>query len=293
MTITLRKLLNPIDQDRLKTLRRLSGLVSSSGKSSLIIGAFARDLLFYNRFGIGTGVGTNDMDISIEMVSWSDFDVIAGALTDIGFERPKLPAHPEKFADINGVELDVIPFGGICKNSKTLTWPDGSPWNTMGIKEAFENSWCLAIGRNKVNVASASSVVMLKIFALTDRPDDRKQKDVRDIAFILRNYLDIGNRGRLVAGEDKHRFLIESDGDLDTATARLLGFDIGMTLAHDTFLAFEAILEKEATSNSRCVITHELCKHFKGDFKKSRKCMSSLLKGAKEGYSEKLKEETL
>ncbi|MEI6423713.1 MAG: hypothetical protein WCP55_15960, partial [Lentisphaerota bacterium] len=266
MTFTLRKLLNPIDRERLKTLKRVSGLLSSSGKCGLVIGAFARDLLFYNRYGVWTGLGTNDMDISIEMVSWGDFDAIAGKLTNISFRQPRLSVHPEKFTDINGVELDMIPFGDITGESKTLTWPDGSPWNTMGLREAFENSWCLSLGKNKINVASAASIAMLKIFAVTDRPDDRKQKDVRDISFILKNYLNIGNRGCLAEGAEKHHYFREVDGDLDTATARLLGFDMGLILSHDTFSALEAILEKEATSHSRCIITHEMNKYFKGDF---------------------------
>jgi predicted nucleotidyltransferase len=287
MTFTLRKLLNPIELNRLKTLRRLSRLVSSNGRSSLVIGAFARDLLFYNRYDISTGAGTNDMDVTIEIFSWSDFDAIAGKLADIGFKQEKLPEHPEKFADTNGVELDMIPFGGISGNSKTLIWPDGSPWNTMGIKEALENSWSLSLGTDKINVASAASIVMMKIFAVTDRPDDRKQKDVRDIKFILRNYLDIGNRRRLAKGAGKHKFLIEAEGDLDMATARLMGFDIGVMLTHETFSALESILDNETKSHSRCVITHELGKYFNGDFKESRKCLSSLLMGTREGYKGK------
>jgi hypothetical protein len=59
---------------------------------------------------------------------------------------------------------------------------------------------------------------------------------------------------------------------------------MGMILYHDTFSALEAILEKEVISHSRCIITHEMNKYFKGDFNKSRKCVSSLLKGIKEGH---------
>ena len=84
----------------------------------------------------------------------------------------------------------------------------------------------------------------------------------------------------------RHRFLLEAKGDLDIATARLLGLDMGIMLTRETFLKLETILEKETKSSSRCIITHELSKYFNGDFKESRKCLSSLLKGMIEGYED-------
>lgn len=283
MHFTLKQLLNPIDSEHLKTLRRISQIFPDQ-KSALIIGAFARDFLFYHLNGITTGRATNDMDFSIKMISWNDFNDLVKKLEQKGFTQPMLPNHPEKFEDENNVELDIIPFGKISGKTKILTWPDNTFWNTLGIQDALDNSWSLSLGKEQINFANPASVVLLKIFSITDRPDDRKQKDVRDINFILKNYLKIGNRKRLEKGGEKHHFLLESNGNLDSASARLIGYDIGKICRKETVSVLQQILLKETTSNSRCVICHEMQKYFNGSFSESRKIISVLLTGVKEGY---------
>lgn len=279
MIYTLEKLLNPIDQARLETLRKIAKLTETRKTSVLVIGAFARDLLFFNRFGIPTGAGTNDLDFTLNLISWEDFGSFTEELNKQGFKQPALPGHPEKFIDTNKVEIDIIPFGSISGNSKELIWPDGSSWNTQGIKETMEYSWALKLGESRINIASAAAIVMLKIFAITDRPEDRKEKDVRDIFFILRNYLDIGNRQRLGKDGKQYDFLVKTKGDLDLATAMLIGYDIGEIVDKDTFELLKAILVQETTSNSRCFICHELRKHLNGSFGNARDGLKSLLAG--------------
>jgi predicted nucleotidyltransferase len=285
MNYTLKQLLNPIDPERLKTLERITEIFPEQ-QSVLVIGAFAREILFYHLNNISIGRATNDMDFSIKMISWDDFSALVEKMEKHGFTQPMLPNHPEKFQDENSVELDIIPFGKISGDSKILTWPDRTLWNTLGIQEALDSSWSLSIGKQRINFANPASIVMLKIFSVYDRPEDRKQKDVRDINFILRNYLNIGNRKRLEQGEEKHCFLEEADGDLDNASARLLGYDIGAICSEETFDALTEILERETSSGSRCYICHELQTYYYGSFNVARNIISSLLQGVKEGYQE-------
>ena len=288
MIYTLKQLLNPIDSDRLETLNKIAGIIAGNHKSSLIIGAFARDLLFYHLHNISAGTATFDMDFSIKMISWNDFDAMAEKMDKLGLKQTKLPDHPEKFIDGNGVELDLIPFGEICEDSKELIWPDGTPWNTLGIVEALKHSWSLDLGKTRLNIANAAAIVMLKIFAVTERPDDRKHKDVRDINFILKQYLNVGNRERLMEGGGKHQFLNdEAPGELNKVATRLLGYDIGKICSQETFSELDEILKWEITSKSRCVINHELRKYFNGNFNEARKILSLIRSGIKEGYQEK------
>ncbi|MCK9304105.1 MAG: hypothetical protein M0P27_01745 [Bacteroidales bacterium] len=167
----------------------------------------------------------------------------------------------------------------------TLSNPiDQSEWTVTGFQDALNNALMLSVfcenGKTHyIPFVSAPALVMLKIIALNDRPDDRAQKDADDIAFVIRHYLEIGNRARLKAHPDSD--IIASVGsDIELASATLIGRDMREMASPDSSEYILKILDAEIESNSRCYLTrgikNELCK---GDFNRARTILKSLRAG--------------
>jgi predicted nucleotidyltransferase len=38
---------------------------------------------------------------------------------------------------VSGITVDIVPFGGIEREDRTVVWPDGSVMNTLGFAEAL------------------------------------------------------------------------------------------------------------------------------------------------------------
>ena len=234
---------------------RLADVLEAENVKALLVGAFARDMLFYHCHGIPAPRATMDIDVSVQVASWEEFGRVSNALKRSGFTSHQAEGHPEKLQDPAGQEVDVLSFGGIAADGKTLVWPDGSPWSVLGLREASGSALLLPLGpATSLRFANAASMVYLKAIAVYDRPEDRRAKDVADIAFVLEHYLDVGHRPRLATGGSDHDTLAEADGDLDLATARLVGRDMGRHVEQDCFDRLTEILTAETESRSRCVI---------------------------------------
>ena len=74
MTATYDKLLNPLELAKADTLHRLYSVVGSM--PVVLLGAFARDLLFYHVHGIEVPRATMDIDTCVQMASWEDYDAM-------------------------------------------------------------------------------------------------------------------------------------------------------------------------------------------------------------------------
>lgn len=88
----------------------------------MLVGAFARDIWFWNLNGKDTIRRTEDIDISMAFPNWDSFREGSKALQDIGFTVPD-PTCPEKLIDPETHQkLDLIPFGGLSADGKTIKW---------------------------------------------------------------------------------------------------------------------------------------------------------------------------
>ena len=201
----------------------------------LLLGAFARDLLFWHVRGIQCPRLTMDVDVVVQMKSWAAYHEFREALIDAGFGGEE-KAHPEKLHDgATGVEVDLLPFGEIAEDGMTVVWPaDNSRWSVVGIQDAYEHALEFEIVsaglRHAIKFISLPALVLLKIVAVYDRPEARFKKDTSDIGFVIRKYLEVGNKERLehFPHDDIYR---EVGTDLDRATARLLGAVVGRMAA--------------------------------------------------------------
>lgn len=251
----------------------------------VLVGAFARDLIYYHAHGIALAKATFDIDISIGVTSWAEYRRAADALIELKFKN-ETPGHPEKFTDINGQEVDLLPFGGLAEDGKTIRWPeDGSPWTISGIQEAFDHAWRFSGGSYELRIAPPCALIYLKLFAAHDRPEARKNKDTADIHFLLKHYLDVTGKGRLLSGGGDADVMPKTGGDLLHAAARLAGRDMGHILTAVSAGVLSAILRTETESRSRCPVAHAMTPHCGGEFREAR----ALLKALRDGFKDACK----
>ena len=277
-------LLKPISEKPERTLFRVATLANSRGLPALLCGAFARDVLFWHMHGIQTYRATMDVDISVQVRDWGTFDALGEDLRRNGFGNPD-EDHPEKFVDQEtGQYVDLLPFGELSEDGKTIVWPqDNTLWSTVGLQDAFEHASHLEVksGEEVLQLALASvpAFVMLKIVAVHDRPEDRYKKDSTDIGFVIHSYLDVGNKDRLKVPPNDD-IMAAVDGDLDLATAILLGRDVAALASVATRDHVLGLLDSEVTSGSRCYLSRGLQKSYcRGDFSRARKLLQALAEG--------------
>ncbi len=280
MKNTFSTLLKPLNPAKVETLQRL--YTATETIPVVLLGAFARDLLFYHLHGVEVPRATKDIDTSVQMSSWENFDAVCRKLLELGF-RNKSPLHPEKFTDTNGQEVDMLPFGSLSEDGKTITWPaDNSPWTISGIQEAYDHALLFRQVAFEFRIIPPAAMIYLKIFSTCDRPRDRKKKDSADINFVLTNYLTATGKGRLKSSGSDGDIMEKVKGDLERAAAWLAGRDMAGIVSAQTAGDLLGLLRKETEGTSLCPIAHELANYHEGKFARSREILKSLRDGFEE-----------
>ncbi len=280
MTHIYDELLKPIDPIKVETLQRLYSGIGSI--PIVLLGAFARDLLFHHIHGIEIPRATMDIDISVQMATWNNFRTACAELKRLGFNNDN-PDHPEKFTDTNGQEVDMLPFGSLSKDGKTIIWEaDDSRWTISGIQEAYDHAWIVKLENIELHVTPPCALIYLKIFSTHDRPGDRKKKDAVDIHFVLTHYLKVADEKRLRSGGIDDDIMGIENGDLVRATARLAGRDMGRMLLPQAAEELDRILGIETDGRGRCPIAHELAGFHDGQFQRARGILRSVRIGVEE-----------
>ena len=284
MTSTCVRLLESLEEPKRITIFKVARLAGEEGTPLLLLGAFARDILFWHMHRIEPGRRTEDVDISIQLPDWAAYDAFARRLHGAGFTSPDA-SHPEKLLDtVTRQEVDLLPFGEIADNGRTIVWrEDNSPWSVVGLQDAFEHSLQLPVEsdgiRCEIPMVTAPALVMLKVVAFHDRPEARSNRDGTDVGFVIRRYLDIGNRARL-ANSDAD-IMDRTGDDIDLASAMLLGRDIKSMCSEETREYVLGILEREVASGSRCPLVRGLARGFEGEFARARSLLALLAEGMK------------
>lgn len=253
-----------------------------SGRPMVLVGAFARDLIYCHAHGMAWPKATFDIDISIGVASWTEYRQACDALLKLKFRNAN-SEHPEKFTDANGQEVDLLPFGGLAEEGKTIHWPmDGSRWTISGIQEACDHAWRFSGKAYELRVAPPCALIYLKLFAAHDRPEARKNKDALDIHFLLAHYVNVANKARMLSGGSDADVMPKTGGDLMLASARLAGRDMGQILTAVSADGLAAILRTEAAGRSRCPVAHSMAACCGGEFGKAR----ALLQAVRDGFEE-------
>lgn len=147
------------------------------GVEVLVIGAVARDILIRHLLGARPERATKDVDVAVAVADWGAYDGLTSAL-----QRSSGPSH--RFV-VDGVDVDIIPFGRIESPGRTITWPDEMAMDVHGFAEAHRQAVVVRLpGGLEVRVASLAAQSALKVLAWRDRCHEG-DKDAIDLRTIL------------------------------------------------------------------------------------------------------------
>ena len=259
----------------------------------MLLGAFARDIWFWHLNGKDTIRRTEDIDISMAFPNWDSFREGSKRLQDIGFTLPD-PKCQEKLMDPETrQELDLIPFGGLSEDGKTITWyGDQRQWGIIGFEDSYNAADLLPLGAPPgaaIRIATLPAIVTLKIMSFYERPAERKKKDGADIGFISTEYLSVPLHTECLLHGPEKDIMTEVDGDILLAGCSLLGRDMARLASDTTRKKVLEHLAHEMESRSSCILTQELKTYTKGNFAKARNLLAHIYEGYQSVCSPKTK----
>lgn len=195
----------------------IDDVLKNKGIPYYLIGVSAIALEMIKK-GIKPARGTKDIDFAIMISSLDQFEEVVNELEEDGFNKVEAPwtmFHPEY-----DVVVDLLPFGEIEEN-KTIGFNDRyTDLHVLGFKEVMKDSKEYEIEDRVVHVPPIPGMVILKLVAWSDRPEDRGN-DPYDILRVIEHYYDLEFDTNML----EHFDLIPEDDEFDDRmfSARILG----------------------------------------------------------------------
>ncbi len=147
--------------------------------------AIALELL---KEGIKPSRGTKDIDFAIMISSMKAYEHVGVALEAKGFH--KVAAPWTFYSKTFDVAIDLLPFGEIEENFKTGFSERYTDLHVLGFREVLEDAVTVEIEEKIVNIPPLPGMVILKLIAWSDRPEERED-DLADILRIIQHYYDL------------------------------------------------------------------------------------------------------
>ncbi len=168
--------------------------------------------------GIKPSRGTKDIDFAIMIASIQEFEAVVEALLKYGFNKVEAPwtLYNDKF----NIAIDLLPFGEI-EEKFTIQFNERyTDLHVLGFSEVLQESGTVQIEEKSLKIPSLPGMVILKLIAWSDRPEDR-DNDLYDILRIIEHYFDL-NFDEIV---EHHNDTFPKEDDLDQfkIAARVLG----------------------------------------------------------------------
>ncbi|MEX2367899.1 MAG: hypothetical protein WD510_00205 [Balneolaceae bacterium] len=179
------------------------------------VSAIALEML---KKGIKPARGTKDMDFAIMISSLNQFEEVVNDLENVGFNKVEAPwTLVHRGYD---VVVDLLPFGEIEENNTVGFNERYTDLHVLGFKEVMKHSREYEIEDRVVHVPPIPGMVLLKLVAWSDRPEDRAN-DPYDILRVIEYYNDLEFETNMV----EHYDLIPEENDIDERkfSARILG----------------------------------------------------------------------
>jgi predicted nucleotidyltransferase len=233
-----------VDTAVLGVVRRIFAAAHDSKTRFFLAGATAREILLRHVFGRSPGRQTLDVDFGIAVESWQQFETLKSALVRHAQFNPH-PKQKQRLIDTtNGVVVDLIPFGGVERDS-SIFWPPDEDivMRVTGFSDALRSAVPVEVAPDLVvPVVSLPLLLVLKLFAWSDRRAERR--DASDIYTLMHEYGDAGNDDRLYG---EHLDILEQEGfDFVPAGARLLGIDVAVAISEGTREQITQLLRSES-----------------------------------------------
>ncbi|MCK4947194.1 MAG: nucleotidyl transferase AbiEii/AbiGii toxin family protein [Candidatus Aureabacteria bacterium] len=210
-----------------------------------LIGAKARDCILEYHYDIRSPRVTEDIDIAVLVPDWEKYKTLTDALLATSkFSKEK---QKQRYA-YNDTLIDIVPFGPISGKNKEVKWPPECEviMSTFGFEEIYKHAITLRLRDNPildVKMPTIPGLAIMKLISWSERNSPERQKDAKDLLFIMKNYEDAGIESRLY---EKESSLLEEEGfDNQLAGIRLLGRDMAKISNADTLEKIKEILSNE------------------------------------------------
>ena len=138
--------------------------------------------------GVKPGRGTKDIDFAIMISSIDEYERLSTSLEEKGFKKVKAPWT--FYSDKYNIAIDVLPFGEIEVRDMVRFKGRHADLHMLGFQEILEESVPVKIEEKIANVPPLPGMVILKLVAWSDRPEERTD-DLSDILKIIEHYFDI------------------------------------------------------------------------------------------------------
>ena len=251
-----------------------------------VVGATARDLILESGYGIAGGRATEDVDLGVMVDGWDTYHKLKEMLLSTGqFVMDNRMEHRLRYKGT--LPLDVIPFGNIESPRGTIAWPSEQAikMNVLGFQDVLKNAIRVLLRSDlTVLISSLPGMAVLKLIAWNDRRNELPEKDVADLALLLKNYAQAGNIDRLY---EENLDLLEAEvHDYDRAGSRLLGRDMSCLMSKQTRAEVMAILQNNSDpkKNDRLII--EVSRQLGMDkYEEAKSLLDCLKQGIEESLS--------
>lgn len=152
-----------------------------------LIGVNAIALKLLNK-GIAPSRGTKDIDFAIMISDMEEYEGISASLEENGYMKVKAPwtFYSEKY----NVAIDILPFGEIEEKDTINFNKRYSDLHVLGFREVLEESEQVEVEEKLLNVPPLPGMIILKLVAWSDRPEER-ENDLADILKIIQHFYDI------------------------------------------------------------------------------------------------------
>lgn len=195
------------------------------------IGALARNIWYVQNDGHSRG--TKDIDFGVYVATNEMYRLLLRKL-EKNYNYSKVDTNAFCLISPQGVQIDLLPFGEIEKEGKVLVEGKGLvSINLDGFKETFKYGLIEEnIEGDSIKICSIPSVVLLKLIAFDDRPEER-HNDPLDIDSIIKHYPEVETE--LIWEE--YNFLYEDDGKSHNEIGvEVLGYEISKLILQNTQL---------------------------------------------------------
>lgn len=199
MSKNLLDLSGKIDDFTLGLLENIATVAESLGVPFFVVGATARDMILTHCYGIQTIRATHDIDFGVQVPDWEQYERLKEDLVTTRKFNSTNQAQRLLYKD--SLLVDIIPFGPIAEFDNSLRWPPDheTEMNILGFEESYNYSLIIRLRADPVlelKFANLAGLAIMKIISWNDKYPERN-RDAKDLALLMRTYLDAGNNERL------------------------------------------------------------------------------------------------
>ncbi len=247
MTLPLLNLSGKIDAALVEVCAAVATCAEKLQIPYLIVGAFARDLVMHYGYGAAIQRATTDIDFALQLPSWDAFSALKQELIANQFTEAK-SAH--RLIAPNKWPIDIVPFGGVADKNAIIAWPPSGDFvmTTLGFDEALARANIVRLREAPnldIPVASPAGMIILKLISWMDRETDVRNKDAKDIAYLLSSYEAIPAVSDQLYENQK---LMEAYGwDITLAAAHQIGMDAKRIASVRTALTICELLNNQGS----------------------------------------------